>query len=847
MSQMQLPRPDESAQGGGIYGDPCANGQQQHQQVEQQAAAGASATSPPDGTPGEFGTPPGPNGDGPTPSNAPLCTNDTPPTTEGVVRLLEALFCHKELLRLRFIEAWTAGSQKKSRVDYPEPGLERRGSITTPTRWRAYQSRAERQRTNVFFGVCPRPKEGCERSFHIRMVRCLWVDIDLCTPDEALERCQKADLPRPSIIVMSGNGVHLYWLLAEPYLIDDAGDLRPIVDFWVEARRRDGSIVFKENGAPKKYVRKYIAGQQSRGEPQHIWEYITDEQTGGNSKTKNPEFQALAKLSRKALHVQDVLQGIAKQIGGDHTQDLARLLRLPDTMNRKDQRNGKPPVPCMLVEGDLTRRYPFADFEKFAALSPDRERREKVAAVRLRTGIKLTQVRLAKMSDYINRCSLIAKGRRSEADFALCCYAIRKGYSPDEVWPHVESVGKFAEGGRRYFDLTWGRAEEDVRQRVYERTCQQVGVETGPSPNGVGRQAHSAARVATASHVGTPPPSDRASPPGDGGDGEGRHVAGGLPTILVNDRQLRDITTDALDAIHQANDPPRLFQRGNELCRLEVDPDTDAPSLVLLDDDRLCNYLARVADWVRETLTDGEVRIVNVPPPRAVVRDVSAMPSFPGIPVLRALVQCPTFSQYGELVIQPGYHPGARLLYQPAPGLEVPAVPEHPTQEEVAEARRLLLEEVFGEFPFVDEASKAHAVAAALQPAARPMIDGPTPMTLFDAPMEGTGKTLCVGCITAINTGREPEAISEARNDEEWRKRITAALVESPTFLVLDNLNHVLDSGALAAALTATTWKDRLLGFSRTVTVPNTATWLASGNIPERVCQAEAGSLWVAP
>jgi hypothetical protein len=55
-------------------------------------------------------------------------------------------------------------------------------------------------------------------------------------------------------------------------------------------------------------------------EPEYVWEYLTDEKTGGDSNKRNPLFQLLSKLSPKALHAQDVAKGIAKQLGGDHTQ-----------------------------------------------------------------------------------------------------------------------------------------------------------------------------------------------------------------------------------------------------------------------------------------------------------------------------------------------------------------------------------------------------------------------------------------------------------------------------------------------------------------------------------------------
>jgi hypothetical protein len=210
----------------------------------------------------------------------------------------------------------------------------------------------------------------------------------------------------------------LYWKLTEPYVIDDAGPVRPIGQFWVDAKQADGSPILKANGKPKKCCRNYVRGNQSDGEPQIVWEYPTDERTGGDSKTKNWQFPN--KLSAKALCVQDDIQGIEKKLGSDHTHDLARLLRLPGTMNRKDERTGRAPVSCELVECDPARRYAFAEFEKFAALSSDREKRQKTAAIPLKK-TRLTPVRANRLTDHITRCGLAERGTRSQFDFALCC------------------------------------------------------------------------------------------------------------------------------------------------------------------------------------------------------------------------------------------------------------------------------------------------------------------------------------------------------------------------------------------------------------------------------------------
>jgi len=48
-----------------------------------------------------------------------------------------------------------------------------------------------------------------------------------------------------------------------------------------------------------------------------------------------------------------------------------------------------------------------------------------------------------------------------------------------------------------------------------------------------------------------------------------------------------------------------------------------------------------------------------------------------------------------------------------------------------------LFNELLGDFPFVDEASRAHTLALMLEPFVRPLIKGPTPLYLIDAPTRG--------------------------------------------------------------------------------------------------------------
>ena len=75
--------------------------------------------------------------------------------------------------------------------------------------------------------------------------------------------------------------------------------------------------------------------------------------------------------------------------------------------------------------------------------------------------------------------------------------------------------------------------------------------------------------------------------------------------------------------------------------------------------------------------------------------------------------------------------------------------------------------------------------------------------------------------------------MTEGRDDEEWRKRVTAKLRQVPSILLIDNLRNKLDSSAVAAALTAPFWEDRILGASEMARLPIRCVWIATGNNPE--------------
>ena len=294
-------------------------------------------------------------------------------------QFLSALFQREELIELRFIESWLSRSKKRSRVVRaaewlrPDEVIARHGDLT---------AFARRERANIYFGVCPRAQVGDADDRSIQTVRCIWCDVDHVTVEEVRRRWTEAGIPRPSIVVSSGSGVHAYWLLQQ--------DL-----------------------------------------------------------TSHAERSILGAM----------LPNFYRSFGGDHVQNLSRILRLPGTVNYKHARNGRRPLPCTLCACDPDLRYAL---DVFAPWMPKDESGTppQVAGPRPHPAVEPETVH-AEAAALISRLDRPCRDR-SRRDFAIVCDLLRLGLSREEIWSLVSGTSKFESGGRPYFDLTVNNAERTV-------------------------------------------------------------------------------------------------------------------------------------------------------------------------------------------------------------------------------------------------------------------------------------------------------------------------------------------------------------------------------------------------
>jgi hypothetical protein len=308
-----------------------------------------------------------------------------------------------------------------------------------------------------------------------------------------------------------------------------------------------------------------------------------------------------------------------------------------------------------------------------------------------------------------------------------------------------------------------------------------------------------------------PPPADKPPAPPEG-----------LPLVFVNNRQLREVSEEALAALQKANDPPFLFARSGSIVAIH-----EKHVIAEVGESALRGWLTRTADYLRAR---SEGAPLQVAPPIDVVRDILALPPETwSFKPLDAVVEAPVLRPDGSILDRAGYDAETRLYYAPDPELRMPCLPERPTPQQLDWALEMV-DQAIGEFPFVDTASRANAFAALLTPLVRPAINAPAPMALLDAPQPGTGKSLLADLVAIVATGRPGEMFSAPRDDDEWRKQITTALMSGSSVVVIDNVVRKLDNGDLCKVLTESLHADRAFRTHQKILLPVKSSFFATGN-----------------
>jgi len=318
---------------------------------------------------------------------------------------------------------------------------------------------------------------------------------------------------------------------------------------------------------------------------------------------------------------------------------------------------------------------------------------------------------------------------------------------------------------------------------------------------------------------------------------------GDKPTISVSNRFMREITDDIISAINRVNSlKPFIFVRSGLPTRIELDENGNAIAKPLTVA-ATRGIMERAANFVSETDIEGESLQIPVNPPLDNVNDFLSLGYFPDLPPLVGICTAPIVAHDGTICTEEGYQPKTRYFYHAKPKIEIGDLT--PSTENVEKAKRLILDEILCDFPFADHASRANLIALMLTPFVRPLIQGATPLHTIDASTPGTGKSLLADITSMPFIPFGPTIMTAGKDDDEWRKRITAKLMSAPSHILIDNVKQKLSSEDLAAALTAHEWEDRILGQSATIRLPVKCTWIATGNNLELSDEIARRSVWI--
>jgi hypothetical protein len=311
------------------------------------------------------------------------------------------------------------------------------------------------------------------------------------------------------------------------------------------------------------------------------------------------------------------------------------------------------------------------------------------------------------------------------------------------------------------------------------------------------------------------------------------------PIIVAAPGALPWIVDRTEDLIVQNYKQWRLFQRGGLLVRVSVNAAArrENPTQILrprgavvlkpASVPMLQDVFTRAIDWRRSKDEDSLIEeLPQIDCPAKVANVYLSRSGSWRLPTLVGVIEAPMLRPVGSILAKPGYDSATGLLLHSDE--EWLDVSDRPSRGELESVVRTLIEP-FREFPFVTEADLAVVISAILTALQRRLLFS-APLHAFDAPAQGSGKSLLADCVAIIASGRNVACMPASGGEEELRKKFTSVLLAGDLVILLDNITKPLNSDALASILTAPTFADRLLAKNERPELPTNALFLATGN-----------------
>jgi hypothetical protein len=599
-------------------------------------------------------------------------------------------------------------------------------------------------------------------------------------------------------------------------------------------------------------------------------------------------ISAMWRLDEAAGHgeVERLNQRLLARWGGDKgTHNVDRVLRLPGTVNHptaKKIKKGYPATPRLAhvlhtAEASYT-------LEQLGAGLPEIETKSLTAAEAAPDAGPLTPEEIAALEqrfklaretdDFLSarwdgRSKPPNDASRSGMDFSIGAMLKARGYSYREMrhlligWDHGGGAEKATTGDERYFQRIWDRstsgvtpgeviksihkihteAEDDLQTADWAPTLYDAHLDAAGVTKvieelvhlGIGNKRPLAATFKE--YAATRAAQERK----DRATERVELATRGRVPVAWNPLSYRTM----LPAIERSLIAQGLLRVDHTHVRIAVEaqPGTDHPENDTRPEGQKLPIPHQVAT-VPLGLTDMRLAIEAAvqlrrsgqkgPEPMPVPADLANMLlefSEKEAPRIAGLVTHPILTTGGRLIEREGYDPETGL-YLALGGWDFGSIPEAPTKDEAVAAAKRIREILFSEMLLKDPAVDGAALLALLLAGVARKVLPKCPAGLINATVQGTGKTTVARMLHATLTGRDMAVQTISPDTGEFRKAIVATLIRQPAMVCFDNLadGTTLDSPVLAAVITNPTYEDRVLGASRTITLPTNSLFVFTGN-----------------
>jgi hypothetical protein len=287
------------------------------------------------------------------------------------------------------------------------------------------------------------------------------------------------------------------------------------------------------------------------------------------------------------------------------------------------------------------------------------------------------------------------------------------------------------------------------------------------------------------------------------------------PPVFVYGSGLAYVEFDKLITIRQMSKQHAAKKRGEKYCRTPVIRSFKKPFHDLIA------RLGMDARFVRQKLG----KEIQCPEKLA---SVVAMGNSRENRELTGIVNCPFVQADWRLFQKNGYDPATGLY-----SIIENKIPDE--RWDTFEAYNFLKDEVLAEFPFDQELDAAVMIASMMALMQRPLLaqdSAGMPGFGVIAPVQSSGKTALVDLVTSAVLKSTIPASNFSNDEEEMSKHILALLREGHPCVLFDNIPHdsEIKADVLAKAMSSDIYSGRLLGETKTLTVPSSAIWFFTGN-----------------